>query len=93
METITKEINIYKYNELNEEAQNKVINDYIRFMLDTIDYENLNKNSNLYKAINKCEKMQTPWFIEQYVWDYCNKHILKEVKKDEYYENGDVYYE
>ena len=51
----------------------------------------LNKNTNLYKAVRKAEEMQTVWFTKDYVWEYCEKEILKNVKKFEYYENG-VYY-
>lgn len=93
MRTITKKINIYKFDELEEKTQNNIINIYIQDILYTTNIEKLNKNSNLYKAIKKANDMQTPWFTEQYVWDYCKKDILKELKKCEYYKNGGVYYE
>jgi len=91
MKTITKQVNIYKFDELDEKTQNKIITDYITFWLDTIDFEKLNKNTNLYKAIKQCEKMQTPWFIHQYVFDYCKKQILKIVKSYEYLANGEMF--
>ena len=92
METITKKINIYKYNELDETAKEKAIYNYIDFLAHTIeDVTKLNKNSNLYKAIKLAEDMQTPWFTYDYIWDYCNKQILKEVKHHKYYEDGGLY--
>ena len=91
MRTITKEFKIYKYDELSEDSKEKVINDYIESWLCLTNFETLNKNTNLYKAIKKAEEMQTPWFEMQYVWDYCKKDILKNVKRDEYYENGSVF--
>lgn len=92
METITKKINIYKYNELDEEAKEKAIYNYIDFLASTIeDITKISKKSNLYKAIKMAEDMQTPWFTYNYIWDYCNKQILKEVKKHKYYEDGGLY--
>lgn len=93
MRIVNKNINVYKFKELEEDIQNKIINEEIDFMLDTIDYENISKNSNLYRAIKKCEDMKTPWFIEQYVWDYCQKDILKRLNKYEYEENGKFFQE
>lgn len=91
MRTITKEFKIYKYDELSEKSKEQAVSDYIEWWLGTIDFEKLNKNTNLYKAIRKAEEMRTPWFEMQYVWDYCKKDILKNVKRDEYYENGSVF--
>lgn len=91
MRIITKEYKIYKFDELSEDSKNKAVSDYIDFLLDTTDFEKLNKNTNLYKAVRKAEEMQTVWFTKDYVWDYCKRDILKNVKKDEYYENGIVY--
>lgn len=91
MRTITKQVNIYKFDELDEQTQNKVIENYITFLLNTTDVNTLNKNTNLYKAIKKCERMQTPWFIYQYVFNYCEKNILKIVKSYEYLANGEMF--
>ena len=91
MRTITKKENIYKFDELDETIQNKIIVEYIDFILNTTDMQKLNKNTNLYKAIKECEKMQTPWFIHQFVFDYCKKQILKVVKSYEYLANGKMY--
>jgi hypothetical protein len=89
---ITKEYTIYKFDELDENTQNSVVSNYIQNWLYSVDYEKLNKNSNLYKAIKKAEDLQTPWFTINYVYDYCEKEILRNVKKEEYYENGNLYF-
>ena len=88
MRIVNKDIKVFKFQELSEDIQNKIVKEEIDYMLDTMDYENISKNSNLYKAVKECEKMQTPWFIENYVWDYCQKDILKRLSKYEYEENG-----
>lgn len=91
MRTETKTIKIYNFDELNEDIKNTVINNYIEILLTTVDISNLNKNTNLYKAIKKAEDMRTPWFSSQYVWEFCRNSILKDVKKYEYLENGTIY--
>ena len=91
MRKITKEYTIYKYDELSENSQERAIYDYIEELLNFVDFATLNKNNNLYKAIKKAEDMLTPWFTNQYVWEYCQKSILENLKKGEYYEDGSVY--
>lgn len=91
METITKKINIYKYDELEEKAKNRVINEYIEAIILKTDFSMLDKRSNLYRAFKESEKMQTPWFLGQYIWEYCEKQILKTLKSHKYYENGGLY--
>lgn len=46
-------INVYKYNELETSVQEKIVNDTIQFIIETTDFESLNKNTNLYKAYKK----------------------------------------
>lgn len=93
MRKITKEYTIYKFDELDENTQNSVVSNYIQDWLYSVDYEKLNKNSNLFKAIKKAEELQTPWFTIQYVYDYNKKVILRNVRKEEYYKNGNLYFE
>ena len=84
-------IKIYEFKELKEDIQERVINNYIDYLLNIIDFNALHKNSNMYKAIKKAQDMQTPWFTGQYVWEYCKKDILNDVSNNEYYENGEIY--
>lgn len=91
MRTIVKKINIYKFNELNKESQDKVISDYIDFVVDTTNFDDISKNSNLYKAFKKANEMRTLWFLGSYIWQLCEKQILKEVNKCEYLENGEIF--
>lgn len=93
MKKIVKEFNIYKFNELKEESKDKVINNFIKELVEFTNFGKISKNSNLYKAYKQCEDLQTPWFIGSYIYDYCKKDILKEAKKYMYYENGNIYFE
>jgi hypothetical protein len=93
MRTITKNIKLVGFNELPKDRQDLVINDYINELVETTDFSKLDKHTNLYKAYNKCEELLTPWFIGQYVYEYCEKAIIKELKKYEYLESGAIYNE
>lgn len=93
MKKIVKEFNIYKFNELKEESKDKVINNFIKELVEFTNFSKISKNSNLYKAYKQCEDLQTPWFIGNYIYDYCKKDILKKAKKYMYYENGNIYFE
>ena len=87
------EINIYKFKELEEKIQEKIVCNYIDTLIEITDFTELNKNSNMYKAYKKAQEMQTPWFLGQYIWRYCENKILKDLNKIEFYKNGERYYE
>ena len=84
----TKVLELIEFNELSEEIQNKIIINVIQSIIDTTDFEELNKNTNLYKAYRDCNKMRTPWFLGQYIWDYCKKRILKQCRNWLYSKDG-----
>ena len=93
MKTVVKEYKVYNFDELCEESKDKAINEYIEFMIQTTDFDSISKNSNLYKAYKKANDMQTIWFLGSYIWEYCRKQVLKEVKQYYYLENGSVFQE
>ena len=86
----TKIIELIEFDELSDEVQESVIDDTIRFIIDTTDFDKLNKNTKLYKAYKACEKMSTPWFLGQYIWEYCKKMVLKTCKGWLYSEDGTI---
>lgn len=79
MVEVEKKIKIYNFKELKEDVQNKIIEDFINIIINNTNFEELNKNSNLYKAYKKCEELQTPWFIGQYIWEYDKKTYIRNV--------------
>ena len=87
------EIKVYRFNELEEDIQDKVINTFIEDLIYLTDFENLDKHTNLYKAFKKSEDLQTPWFLGSYIFEYCNKDIIKILNSEYFYKNGEVYYE
>lgn len=81
-----KSVEFFKFNELSDEVQERIIDDTIRFIIDTTDFEKINKNTKLYKAYKDCEKNKTPWLLGQYIWEYCKKMVLKECSRGLYSE-------
>lgn len=81
---------MYKFKELSQESQEKAINFYIMFLIETTAFEDLHHNSNLYKAYKSCKEMKTPWFIGEYIWDYCKKGILRDLSRNFFNENGEL---
>ena len=91
MEIITKQIQVYNFKELSEIAQNKVINDYIQFILECIPYEEM--TDNMKKAIDKSNNMQTPWFTPLYVYEYCLDEIMEGIECYTYTNDGNIFIE
>ena len=87
----TREVTIYNYNELSEKSKEKVLNDYINFITEVVDFSTISKNSNLYKAYKKSEEMQTPWFFGSYYWEYDKRNILQTINQYEYLQDGSIY--
>ncbi len=85
------ELEVYKYSELDETTQEKVINNVIDFIINTTDFENLDKHTKLYKAYKKSVDLQTPWFLGSYIWEECKDLVLEYANADEYFANGEIY--
>lgn len=79
---VTRNYEVYTFDELSPEAQGKAIGDQIAFELEVTPYEEMSES--MKKAVDKAEKMQTPWFTGEYVWDYCKDEIIENIKLNEY---------
>lgn len=84
----TKEFEFFTYDELSKEAQDRAMNDLINFWIDCLDCNN--GSDNFRKAIDKSNSMQTPWFVGEYIYEYCKDELLSEMKlnNDLFYEDG-----
>ena len=91
MNIITKTYNVYGFNELSETAQGKVMNEYLKFILEVIPYEDM--SNNMKKAIDRANSMHTPWFTGSYIYDYCLDELIESINSYEYLENGDIFNE
>jgi len=89
MRTITKTYNIYKFDELSEEAKEKAISDQIEFEVENYD---VNINDNFKDSIEKAEKLQTPWFLGSIIYEDHKDDIIDIIKIYDYgfFEDGDL---
>lgn len=86
MRTIEK--NIYKFSELSEEAKEKAICDHIEFEIEVMD-----EKSPYYEYALEMERMQTPWFLGQVIYERAKNAIIETIEANEYefYEDGKLY--
>jgi uncharacterized membrane-anchored protein YjiN (DUF445 family) len=82
------EINVYDYDELRKEYQQKVIRETIEFILAVYPEEELSEN--IKKGIDRAEELNTPWFMDAYIMDYAEKEILDTAREFQYDSYGNV---
>ena len=89
METVTKTYCLYKFNELRPETQEKAVCGQIEFEIKVMD-----PSSPFYHCAEEMQKMQTPWFLGEAIYDEHKKDIIKIIKADEnnnwFFENGEI---
>jgi hypothetical protein len=71
--------NGYEFNDLSEEAKNKVLNDQINFEIEVI-----NEDSPYFYLAEKMEKMQTPWFLGEAILDNHKEDLIDIINVNEY---------
>ena len=75
----TKTINLYEFNELNTEAQEKAISDQIDFEVKTMTEE-----SPYYTYALQMEAMKTPWFLGQVLYQEEKDSIIDNLKYSDF---------
>lgn len=92
MKRISISLDVYSFDELSEEGRERAINDYVEFLMDTADINSPECDPDLKRAILQADRMQTPWFTESYIWEYCEKWILEDLRNPEqfYLKSGEV---
>ena len=93
MRTVTKTIDVYKFDELGEDAKDRAIDDTVAFIIETTDFDKLNKDSNLYKAYRRTVELKTPWFLGSHIMERCEAMVMKLARQWEYTEDGEVFAE
>lgn len=90
MKTVVVSYPVYKFDELSETIQDKVVNDEITAWLEVYQEEDQMPEGML-KAIQHAERLQTPWFTGGYIWDYCKDEVLSCCKEYNYHVDGEVF--
>ena len=81
-------LNAYHYEELAEKAQNKALNDFIKFLIEATSYDEA--SSQFKKAIDKSEEMQTPWFLGEYLLEYAKAEIMAGLEDYLFLDDGSI---
>ena len=70
---------VYRFNELSNTAKERAISDHIKFEIDI-----MTKDSSYYPLAVRMEKMQTPWFLPEVIYDEHKDDIIENIKMNEY---------
>ena len=65
----------YELTDLEKEARDRVINDYIDFEIEVMD-----ENSSYYHCAVEMDEMQTPWFLAEKIWEDHKEDIIESIK-------------
>ncbi|MDA3781152.1 MAG: hypothetical protein PF487_13145 [Bacteroidales bacterium] len=77
----------YEYTDLSEDVKNKVMSDQIQFEIDIMD-----EDSPYYYLVLKMEKMQTPWFLGEVIFENHKNDLIETININNYLftEDGDI---
>lgn len=89
MRTITRNYNIFTYDELDEKAQERAVNDMIEVWMECEHHVPEDALEAYHKAWASAERMQTPWFWGSYIWEYGKEQVLAECRTAYYLANGE----
>ena len=78
MRTIS--INLYSFDELSAESQEKAIINEIKFFIDTME----NEDSVFWDIATEMDKMQTPWFLGEEIYKREKQYIIDTIRANEY---------
>ena len=89
----TIQVNLYQFSELSEDAKEKAIHDHIEFEISEIGCRKDDEQFNpFWKYAKEMEKMQTPWFLHELIYEKAKDIIIRTLEINEYYfdENGNL---
>jgi len=85
----TKTYEVFTFDELDQVAKDKAINDCIVTWMECEQLVPEDAIDGYTKAIVTSEHMQTPWFCGSYIWDYCKEQVEVECRRMWYCQNGE----
>ena len=83
----------YEFDELSEEAKNKVIEKFISYAIEDTHVAMCNDEDHpLIYLVHEMEEMQTPWFLGQVVWEKESDFVMGMIKDNGYLfdEDGNI---
>ena len=82
---------VYTYDELNEKARAKAMNDLVEFYLDMYRGTPEESFSFVDLAVKKANRMKTPWFAGAYMIEMAEQEILEDLRQYEYLPDGSIF--
>ena|SRR3990167_683500 len=71
--------NGYEFNDFDDDIKNKIIGDCIQF-----EIEIMNENSDFYSDVLEMEKMRTPWFLPEVLYERHKDYFIEIIEINEY---------
>lgn len=78
-----QEIQVYTFDELSEDAKLRAISDHIEFEIEDANVRNW-EHVPYSCCADKMERLQTPWFLGQCIYDDHKEQIIDTIKANEY---------
>lgn len=91
MITVTETKELYTYSELTVPAQFTAINQLVNAWIDMPPLVPEDAQEAYDKAGRDAERMQTPWFFGEYIYDYCREQIMRELNEGYFTKDGEFY--
>lgn len=79
MKTITPAVELFTFEELNERAKNKAINNLLDFWLQDDGFVWDDALPAFKQAVAEADKMLTPWFAKEIIFRDCKDYIYMEL--------------
>lgn len=87
MITITKNFDIYNFDELEKTAKEKAINETIEIEIEIMDDPDTNPYQD---CVDEMERMHTPWFLGECIWEYHSDMILDILNNYYFLKDGEI---
>ena len=90
MRKITIEYEVYEFDELSDESKGRAISDLLMSITDVPElYPDLEEE--IAKANDKVDRMYTPWFFTEYLWEAAEDKLLQILHEDVYLKDGTIF--
>lgn len=87
----TINVRIYKFNELRATAQAKAIDWIINSWIEDPFNVHVDAIQDFNKLCEEADRLRTPWFLGQMVYEKCLDKVVDQCMTYEYYWDGEVY--
>jgi len=89
MHRVTKNYLVYPFDELDEQGKSFAIGAHIEFEIELLNGNCFEHDEEagpgwMVESIKEMEKMQTPWFLGEYIYEHYKEEIIATIKANNY---------